>query len=115
MKTNVNGMSPADEHDVLIIRNGTQRKAERCWQEEENCTNQARNHASTCAMGLAPSCTSRIGRPVPDSFCLLGFIPSDWQTVARKSGTVTGCSSTSIPDADVWPNAWPPLMPPPAS
>ena len=36
------------------------------------------------------------------------------QTVASRSGTVTGRSAISMPSALVLPMTWPPLMPPPA-
>jgi hypothetical protein len=56
-----------------------------------------------------------MGRPTLEMFCVFGLTPSAWQTVAMKSGTGTGRSSTAVPSLLVRPTTCPPLMPPPAS
>ncbi len=48
-------------------------------------------------------------------FCFCGSRPIALHTVAIRSGTFTGFSSTPVPSSPVLPNACPPLMPPPAS
>src|SRR5262249_39283454 len=74
-----------------------------------------RGPESTSLIAAAVGSTSRIGRPTFDGFCFSGLSPSAVQTVASRSGTLTGRSFTSIPSALVAPTAWPPLIPPPAS
>src|SRR5206468_2873577 len=76
---------------------------------------QLAGHASTSWIGRAPGSTKRIGRPTLDGLALVTSSPSARPTVARKSGTLTGRSETSMPSAEVLPTTCPPLIPPPAS
>src|SRR5262249_30316971 len=76
---------------------------------------QPRGHASTSVTGLADLSTIGIGRFTFDRFFFSGSMPSALHSVARRSGTLVGRSSTFIPSLLVAPTACPPLIPPPAS
>src|SRR5450755_3496285 len=91
---------------------GERPAAEHCGRAQAR--QQSSRHATISLIGLADLSTMRMGRPTFDSFCFIGSTPSARQTVARKSGTITGRSSTTPPFLPVLPMAWPPLMPPPA-
>src|SRR5262249_27103059 len=74
----------------------------------------AQVHASTPLIAPPAGAATRSGPPRVELVCVRGAMPSTLTTVARKSPTLTGRSSTVVPSALVLPMAWPPLMPPPA-
>ena len=60
-------------------------------------------HPTISLMTLASGAAMRMGRPTFDRFCVLGSMPTALTTVARKSATEAGLSSTVVPSALVLP------------